>query len=256
MCRLAAYVGPALSPATLVFSGEHSLYRQSWAPREMLSGTVNADGLGVAWYSEGAPVRLLSDRPAWHTPEHRPLLASVRSGVIAASVRNATEGLGIDLHSVAPLAHDRWTFTLNGYVEAFRPAFMRSFREELGDDLYGELSGSSDTETLFLMLVHRMRQGASPDDALRALAAEVSERVQRAGHSAQLNMLLTDGEAVRITRTGTLEKSNSLYVTENWKGAPGGCVAASEPLDPGEWTPVEDHSLVMLRPDGVSVEAL
>jgi len=256
MCRLAAYAGPPLSPATLIFSGEHSLYRQSWAPREMLSGTVNADGLGVAWYTDGAPVRLLSDRPAWHTPEHRPLLASVRSGIIAASVRNATEGLGIDLHSVAPLAFDRWTFTLNGYVEAFRPAFMRDFRQDLPDALYGELAGSSDTETLFLLLVHRMRSGQTPEEALAGLASEVCERVRTKDRSAQLNMLLTDGEAVLATRTGTLERSNSLYVTRDWKGAPGGSVLSSEPLDPEGWTEVKDHALVVLTPDSVTVKPL
>ena len=44
MCRLAAYLGAPLSPARLVFDGSHSLYEQSWAPRELLSGTLNADG--------------------------------------------------------------------------------------------------------------------------------------------------------------------------------------------------------------------
>ena len=29
---------------------EHSLIVQSYKPREMISGTVNADGFGIGWY--------------------------------------------------------------------------------------------------------------------------------------------------------------------------------------------------------------
>jgi len=33
-------------------------------------------------------------------------------------------------------------------------------------------------------------------------------------------------------------------------------VGFSEPLDPGDWTEVEDHSLVILRAEGVTIEPL
>ena len=50
MCRLVAYTGGPASPAGLVFGGAHSLYEQSWAPQELLSGSVN-----VAVESFGSP---------------------------------------------------------------------------------------------------------------------------------------------------------------------------------------------------------
>ena len=62
MCRLLAYAGAPLPADVPVFSGDHSLVRQSYAPREMLSGQVNADGHGVAWYRGGLPVRAGSCR--------------------------------------------------------------------------------------------------------------------------------------------------------------------------------------------------
>jgi gamma-glutamyl hercynylcysteine S-oxide hydrolase len=256
VCRFAAYHGRDLSPATLVFEGDRSLYSQSWAPKEMLSGTVNGDGLGVAWYVDGRPVRLLSDRPAWHTPHHRPLLESVTSTTIVASVRNATEGLGVDESSVAPLAFDRWTLTLNGFVTDFRASFMRAFRTELPDDLYGNLSGSSDTETLFMLLVSRLRGGAEPGDSLRDLVSWVLDRVTHAGSAAQLNLALSDGEGLWITRSGSLPQSNSLYYTADWRHASSGIVVASEPLDDGDWAGVEDQSLVSVVGGTVSVDPL
>ena len=256
MCRFAGYRGDPLAPGTLVFEGEHSLYTQSWAPREMLSGTVNADGLGVAWYSEGQPQRLISDRPAWHTEHHRPILESVTSSTIVALVRNATKGLEIDEHSVAPLAFDQWTFALNGFVTDFRARFMRRFRSELPDDLYGNLSGSSDTETLFMLLVDRLRRGMTPGAALADLLSWVSKRVYEAGSSAQLNLLLTDGTGLWVSRAGSFDSSNSLYYNAAWKHAPRGVTVASEPLGEGEWIPVSDQSIVSVTDGGVSVEEL
>ena len=50
MCRLVADTGGPVSPAGLVFGGAHSLYEQSWAPQELLSGSVN-----VAVESFGSP---------------------------------------------------------------------------------------------------------------------------------------------------------------------------------------------------------
>jgi len=240
----------------LIFEGERSLYSQSWAPQEMLSGSVNADGLGVAWYVRGRPVRLLSDRPAWHTPHHRPLLESVESTTVVASVRNATVGLGVDESSVAPLAYQSWSFTLNGYVTDFRPSFMRAFRSDLPDDLYGHLTGSSDTETLFMLLVSRLRGGQPPGDALADLVSWVLARVSEGKSKTQLNFALTDGEGLWATRAGSLAESNSLYYSTTWKHAPHGAVVASEPLGEGDWTAVEDQTLISVIDGSVSSKPL
>nr|MBA3955617.1 class II glutamine amidotransferase [Acidimicrobiia bacterium] len=53
MCRLLAYLGPAVSLDSLLFVPEHSLVRQSYAPRHQHHGRVNADGFGVGWYDHG-----------------------------------------------------------------------------------------------------------------------------------------------------------------------------------------------------------
>jgi glutamine amidotransferase len=50
MCRLLGYLGPAIQLDHLLYKPEQSLIVQSYQPREMTSGVVNADGLGIGWY--------------------------------------------------------------------------------------------------------------------------------------------------------------------------------------------------------------
>lgn len=254
MCRLVLYVGEPVSPALLVFGGGHSLYEQSWRPREMLHGSVNADGWGVAWYAGGRekdPGRLSDTRPIWQEEGLRPLLESVEAGVVLAAVRNATPGIFPGESGVPPLVLDRWAFVLNGFVEDFRARFMRPLRRELPDDLYGELRGSSDTETLFLLAVSRLRRGASPGDALLHVVASVREVVAGRGGEAQLTMAVTDGQRAAVVRTSTVTETNSLHLCRGPALAPAGVVLASEPLDDDDgWTPVEPHSLVELEAGG------
>jgi glutamine amidotransferase len=51
VCRHLAYVGEPVRLADLLLTPQHSLLRQSWAPRDMRGGgTVNADGYGIGWY--------------------------------------------------------------------------------------------------------------------------------------------------------------------------------------------------------------
>jgi glutamine amidotransferase len=52
MCRMVGYLGgPPVSLSSVVLEPEHSLHVQSYAPTEMASGVVNADGFG--WYAPG-----------------------------------------------------------------------------------------------------------------------------------------------------------------------------------------------------------
>ncbi len=251
MCRFVAYAGESISPERLAYGGTHSLYRQSWAPRELLSGSVNADGFGAAWYVDGRPIRAFTDRPVWHAPELRPLLASVRSGIVVSALRNATEDAVVDRSSVPPLVLDEWSFTLNGKIERFNSAFMRDLRKDLPNDLYAALQGSSDTETLFLLLVDRLRRGSNPTEAVRDLIEAVRGRVAPKGLEAQLNMVLSTPDRVVVSRFGTTGESNSLYVNRAWPGAPAGGLIASEALDADDgWEPVPHGSIVQVDAAG------
>ena len=55
---MAGYVGPTLRVGDIVSGPRHSLLLQSYSPREMQGGTVNADGYGAALCrSQPAPPR-------------------------------------------------------------------------------------------------------------------------------------------------------------------------------------------------------
>ena len=249
MCRLLAYLGEPTTAAPLVFGGDHSLHRQSWQPKELLSGSVNADGYGIVWYHDGRPGRIAEARPIWYDDELRGTLEAVESPCVFAALRNSTPGIPVDRSGLLPMVHDRWSFALNGFVPDFRKTHMRGLREELPDDLYAELRGSSDSETLFLLTVAHLREEGTMVEALRATVEEVTRRVGKV--EAQLNMVLADGETLAAVRTGTRLESNSLYVAERPPFAPGGVVLASEAPEAGAaWTPVDGHSWIEIDADG------
>lgn len=258
MCRFVAYAGPERTARAVVFGGSHPLAEQSWAPRELLYGSVNADGYGVGWYDGGKPVRIARVEPIWYDPDLERLLETVRSSVIVASLRNATPGIPLGPGAVAPLAREGHLFVLNGFVEDFRPRFLRRFLEPLPDDLFGTLRSTSDTEALFLMALARVREGAGPGEALASVVETVREAVRDEGVEAQLNMLLADRERVAVTRASSVEETNSLYLARDPSVAPGGVVVASEALsEEPVWIPVEPQSLVVVHADATArVEAL
>lgn len=243
MCRLLAYIGEPATLEPLIFSGEHPLYEQSWAPRELLSGSVNADGYGIAWYSGEQPARLAEVRPIWFDDDLKRTLSAIESGCVIAALRNGTEGIPVDRSGLLPLVHDRWCFVLNGYIPDFRAAHMRGLREALPDELYSELRGASDSETLFLLTVAELQKGLSMTEALTSTARRVYERVGK--EEAQLNMVMTDGQSLVAVRSSSVLLTNSLYVAEHPPFAPDGVVLASEAPDEGAvWAAVDGHSWI------------
>ncbi len=252
MGRLVCYLGTPTSPAPLVFGGAHSLYRQSCAPQEMLSGSLNADGYGVVWYHRGTPRRLTRPGPIWHDLEAQAVLESVSAPCVLAAVGTSRPGEAGPRAGPLPLVHGRWSFVLDGFVPDFRRRHMRELRARLSDELYASLEGPSEAETLFLLAVQEAEEGgASLSEALERVAARVIERVGKK-EDAQLNMVLSDGARVGILRTSTVLLSNSLYMARAQNVGPGGIVVASERLDPGSaWEPVDGHHRVELGPAGV-----
>lgn len=249
MCRLLAYLGKPTRAAPLVFGGEHSLYEQSWRPRALLSGSVNADGYGVVWYAVGGPARIAEARPIWHDAELERTLSAIESSCVFAALRNSTPGIQIDRSGLLPLVFDRWSFTLNGFVPDFHASHMRALRGELPEELYAALRGSSDSETLFLLTVAELLEGATMVEALTSTVRRVVARVGK--REAQLNMVLTDGEHLAAVRTGTKLVTNSLYVAEHPPFAPGGVVLASEAPETGAvWGAVDGHSWIEIDAHG------
>ncbi|MBD0707036.1 MULTISPECIES: ergothioneine biosynthesis protein EgtC [unclassified Streptomyces] len=233
MCRHIAYVGDPLTLGELLVAPSHGLLRQSWEPRRQISGVVNADGFGVGWYAEGdvVPARYRRAAPIWGDPSFADLARVVRSGALLAAVRGATRPGADGEAAAAPFAAGPWLFSHNGAVEGW-PDSLAPLAGTLSP---GELLGieaRTDSALLWALVLHRLRAGDPPGEALAATVREVAG----AAPGSRLNLLLTDGGRIDATAW-----RNSLwYLTGS-----GRTVVASEPYDDDpRWREVPERTLV------------
>ncbi len=257
MCRIVAYLGEEqVSLSSLVLEPDHSLLVQSYAPKEMMSGVVNADGFGTGWYApeiDGEPAVYRSNAPIWADRSFASIAPKVRSATILAAVRSATPGLPAEESGVPPFASGPYLFTHNGAIKDFRATAMRPLRDSLSDTSYSGLLGVTDSETIFALLLDQLREAeAEPGDA-DSLAEATAGTVQlvsnvcaRLGVYASLNIGVTDGEAMVFVRYSTEGPGNSLYFAESGETFPNAVVVASERLDSDEsWRQLPDRHLLV-----------
>ena len=268
MCRMVAYLGKKkVSLSSLILEPEHSLLVQSYAPKEMMSGVVNADGFGTGWYVpevNGEPAVYRSNAPIWADRSFGSIAPKVHSATVFAAVRSATPGLPVEESGVPPFASGPYLFAHNGAIKSFRTTAMRPLRDALSDASYSGLLGVTDSETIFALLLDRLRSKKTrPGDAddlaeatietLRYVSAVCTEL----GVPAALNIGVTDGEAMVFARYSTLESGNSLYFVEDGGAFPDAVVIASERLDGDTgWRQVPDRHLVAANLEGVTTRAL
>lgn len=250
MCRIVAYRGEEITLSSLVLEPEHSLLVQSYAPKEMMSGVVNADGFGAGWYVpriDGEPAVYRSDRPLWADRSFESVSRKVLSGTVLAAVRSATPGLPAEESGVPPFASGPFLFAHNGAIDDFRHTAMRPLRDSLSDEAYAGILGTTDSETVFAVFLDLLREGLSLEAALEETVRRVAQACAALGVEATLNLAATDGEKMAFTRYSTGGPGNSLYLLEGAGAFPDGVVVASERLD-GEaaWREVPDRHLLAL----------
>lgn len=250
---MAGYVGPALRVGEIVSSPAHSLLVQSYRPREMQSGTVNADGYGAAlWLDDGDPEPALyrTAAPIWADPNQRWMNQRLRVRSLIGAVRSATPGIGFELANVQPFAHGSLAFAHNGFITGFRHGPQRELRGSLGREAYEAIEGSSDSEHVFALVIDA---ALTLPDAVRRALARLESICARLDRTAVATVLLGDGEQLVGARWARGFKPATLY----WAPFQGGVCLASEPLDGGRWREVPDGHLAIARPgDDVRVEAL
>ncbi|MDP9020697.1 MAG: ergothioneine biosynthesis protein EgtC [Actinomycetota bacterium] len=253
MCRFLAYLGPPATLHELLFAPEHSLVRQSYAPRHQRHGTVNADGFGVGWYDRHRrpePARYRSDRPIWSDRSLASMAGLVASTAVVAAVRSATPPAPVEESGSPPFASGPWLFAHNGAVEGFAGAVGTALRGLVSEGRVAQVEGSADSAVVFALVLDALDRGADPGAALATALAAVE-----AVAPARLNLVLTDGTSIAATTCG-----DSLFVLdETGAGSDvgGRVTVASEPWDDdGRWREVPDRSLVTATRARVTVEPL
>lgn len=94
MCRLVIYKGPALPISKILLEPPHSLFKQSYEAKEMLSGHLNADGFGIGWYNPelgSAPALYTNTQPIWHDMNLPRMMNKISSRIIFGHVRGASD---------------------------------------------------------------------------------------------------------------------------------------------------------------------
>ena len=228
MCRHLAYLGRPRTLASLVLDPPSALVVQSYAPRRQRHGTVNADGWGVGWWApdRGEPARWRAATPLWGSASFASVAPAVSSTCVLAAVRSATVGMPIDESAAAPFTDGRWLLSHNGRVDrAVLPPAPGA-------------ESVCDSAQLAALVFAR---GA-------AALGDVVVEVGTADPAARLNLLATDGTRLLATTWG-----DTLSVLDLDEGT----VLASEPYDDDpRWTDVPDRHLVVVTPDGTTLEAL
>lgn len=295
MCRFVAYHGPPIRLDELLYKPDHSIIHQSTDSRER-DGPLNGDGWGVGWYVprlSPEPAVYREVRPAWGDENMRQVSPLVETSLYFAHVRAASPGLAVQqlnchpFHGGRHLLEDRrdrssieegrqkLLFMHNGKLGAYDDV-VRRLRDELDDDLYFGIRGSTDSEHAFAViqaklgdavvdpttadLVHAVRESLEYLETLKHDAGEARE-------TTWANFCLTDGESIVATRYASPDDATaqSLYVGEagsfvadgRFTGTPNpegdaATIVASEALfeDDRVWRAVPRNSLVTVAPDG------
>ncbi len=248
MCRLAAYTGPSILLEQFLLAPEHGLVVQSYAPREMRTGRVNADGYGVGWLSDEGPARLIQDKPIW-ADHNLPTLSRVLCAPTwLAAVRGATPGLANHPANTQPFLADGLLFAHNGFIDDF--GVMRArIRHQLSPQIESSIEGTTDSEYLFA-LIRQIRADGIPDlaDALAALAGRLADALGT--RRAQVNIILAEDRRLHALRHAYNEAAPSLHFTTDDEEYPSGLLIASEATTNGSyWQTVPENHILTLDPD-------
>ena len=258
MCRIAGYVGSdRLALAALLYDPPHSLEHAAYAPRELLTGTINVDGTGAAWWPEdgSGPLRYATTSSPWADPNLSGLAPVLGGRTMLAAVRSATPGMPYGSENVAPFVADGLAGVHNGRIGGFRAGVGRSLLSGLNDTRFGRLSAMNDSLALFLLLTqHRDDEpGSTLADVVTSVIRRTAETVIAAGETATLNLVVASAGEIAAARTSVGSDINSLYT----RTTDAGSWLASEALDSGAgWVPVPDHSIAILTPSSITIHSI
>jgi ergothioneine biosynthesis protein EgtC len=262
MCRLLAYIGTPVSLEPLLYKPEHSIIVQSYEPKEMLSGVVNADGYGVAWYDlkkHSEPFIYKNTLPIWNDVNLPSISRYVESKNILAYVRSATSGQALDMSNSQPFQYKNLSFIHNGRIDKFKNTLYRPIRSKLSDEIYNWIGGSTDSEHFCAMILNHLT--SNPDktveQALQATLLEIQDMALNYDTYALINLVISDGKRLVASRYATKSPAPTLYWVKNDENFPNSVILASEPLFTGNWQTVPENSIISVGDDcDIRIEAI
>jgi glutamine amidotransferase len=270
MCRWLAYTGRPIYLDEFLFKPENSLVTQSLHARKAHTAT-NGDGFGVGWYGDRPEPGLFRDiRPAWNDENLRSIAEQIRTGHFFAHVRAST-GTSISRANCHPFQYGRWMFMHNGQIGGF-DRVARDLDFAIGPDFYRARRGTTDSETIFLLMLTNGLEN-DPEAALSRTLSQVvaTHAASGAADPFRFTAAFTDGRRIYAARYSTDVKSPTLFYGNGAgvRAAAGGDCAGgvtgddsllvlSEPLDAdtSHWTSVPEASLLVADRGQIDVHPL
>ena len=245
MCRLLGYLGSSIQLNRILIKPEHSLIAQSYQPREMTAGLLNADGFGIGWYhleQQNPPYTYKNVLPIWNDANLPQLGRYVESKCYLGYVRSATSNLSVDIINCQPFAHQNLLFVHNGFIDDFRKTLYRPIRNSLNDFAYQRIEGTTDSEHIFALIVNEL-ESSDRMTLQQALINTITHlnrlaEVDKVNFSA--NIILSNGKELAACRYSNREKSPTLYYMNNCDAV----ILASEPLFEGDWLRCPEKSIL------------
>jgi len=221
---------------------DHSLYRQSWEPKEMEDAILNADGFGFGWLNPSKQTAIYTNtRPIWSDTNLSSLCESLFSPYWLANVRSATPGQQIKQSNTHPFKIDQILFTHNGYIEDFNPKIRSIFHDILDVSIQAEIQGNTDSEYLFALLRQQLLKIPDVAEAIAAMVSILSEIIS--DEKILLNIIVGDGTQFYILRHALNGQCPTLYYSIEENEFPDSILIASEALtESRKWQVVPEHS--------------
>ncbi|GAB4277219.1 MAG: ergothioneine biosynthesis protein EgtC [Oscillatoriaceae cyanobacterium] len=246
MCRLLGYFGPGIQLDRLLYKPEHSLIVQSYQPREMTSGVVNADGFGLGWYHqmrETDPFIYKNTLPIWSDINLPHLSRYVESGCILGSIRSATAGQAVDLSNCPPFGWGQLLGVHNGFIEKFRSSLGREMRDRLTHATEARIGGSTDSEYIIALVLDNYHTSGNLTEAVHTTLTTLTELANTHQVRIAANLILSDGNQLVASRFATTAPAPSLYWLRDDPTFPNAIIIASEPLFAAHWHSFPESSI-------------
>lgn len=274
MCRWIAYSGKPITMDTLVTKPTRSLVEQSlnsqlsFRPDGSVIAT-NGDGFGIGWYGDKPEPGLFKvPSPAWNNENISELCAQISSRLFMAHIRAASVG-AIQRTNVHPFKYKNWLFQHNGFVGDF-DKMRRELQFDIAPELFSQLAGTTDSETLFLLALTYGLQ-VNPQKAFERMIGRVLQACENSHVIPDiiLSCAVSDGTSLYTLRYSSSDRLHSQYYSthaeclkdlneENEIMPKRSVVVVSEPLDQSGdlWEEVPANTFNSFAHGSVAIEQL
>jgi predicted glutamine amidotransferase len=210
VCRWLAYSGSPILLEELLYGPKNSLIVQSLHSR-LGAEETNGDGFGVGWYgAQEKPAVFRSVEPAWNDRNLHALAGHISAGMVFAHIRAST-GSPVQQTNCHPFRHGRWLWMHNGLIHDFHTV-KRDLVLAIDPELYPEIEGTTDSETLFHLALTFGLEEDPPTAVQRAIGlVETVGRRSGVEYPFQGTIATTDGECIWAFRYSSEGKSRSLF---------------------------------------------